>query len=103
MTFDGINPGCNPAENGSRISRSRTHLENPVSGFDLGCLNHHRHDERLRDGLLLSNGKRRILVGECLKARIEEDFARYERLASSAPITDAASGDLELDHAVALA
>jgi hypothetical protein len=90
-----------PARDGGGIARSGADLENSVARPDLGRFEHQCDDVGLRDRLALGDRQRTVLVGEFLEAFLDKVLPRDTvHGIDHARVADAASGQLDIGHAL---
>ncbi len=99
MAFDGENLLRKLGEQSGYIARTRSNLENLVSGGELKSLEHKGNDVRLRYGLAFADGQGMVLV--CLAAirfRNESMTWDTQHRLEDTPVRDAAILELGVDH-----
>ena len=89
------------AEESRLVARPGPDLEHLFRSLKRKQLGHQADDVRLRNGLPLPDGQRRIVVGGADEVGRDEPVARYGLHGlQHAPVVDAPPGDLEAHHAL---
>jgi hypothetical protein len=78
VTLDGPDLTRDASGHGGGISRSGAHLQHPVAGAQLECLQHEGHDVGLGDRLATGDGERGVLVGKLGEVRGEKFLPRHD-------------------------
>ena len=99
MAFDRENLLGKFSEQGGYIAGTRSNLENFVGGGELERVEHESNNIRLRDSLVITDGKRMVFVGLAAIRFGDKSMARNTKhRVEDARIRDAASPELGVHH-----
>ena len=101
--LDGEHLGAHRGEDRRLVARAGADLEDLLAGFHIHGLGHESDNERLGDGLPVTDGQRMVRVGLALHVGRHETMPRHRAQGrEGGGVGDAAGDNLFFDHAINL-